>query len=49
MQWVPVNWDASGLGYLAPITQLSQIYEVAGKELKWYMDIKQKISFLFIE
>jgi hypothetical protein len=49
IQWIPVNWDTSGLEYFVPISWLPQLYEVAREELKRYMYIRQKISFPFIE
>jgi hypothetical protein len=37
IQWVPINWDISGVEYFFPVTQLPQLYGVAHKELKRYM------------
>jgi hypothetical protein len=39
IQWIPVNWDKSGLEYFVPIKRLPQIYEVAYKGLRRYMYI----------
>jgi hypothetical protein len=36
VQWIPVNWDTSGLEYFAPIMRLLQICEFARKGLKSY-------------
>jgi hypothetical protein len=49
IHWIQVNWDTSGLEYFVPIRQLSQLHEVARKELKRYMYTRQTISLPFIE